>query len=83
MTICKSGTSGKAGGLKDLNRSKWLEELRRSGTLTYAVFQRFSAFQNTELSNSLRTQPSRALIDLFAVLAGSMSWSEYLPHTLL
>ncbi len=25
-----SGTSGKAGGLKDLNRSKRLEELRRS-----------------------------------------------------
>jgi hypothetical protein len=32
----ESGTSGKAGGLKDLNRSKRLEELRRSGTLTYA-----------------------------------------------
>jgi len=31
-----SGPSGKAGGLKDLNRSKRFEELRRSCTLTYA-----------------------------------------------
>src|SRR5512139_3211517 len=29
-------------------------------------YQRFSAFQNTALSNSVRTQHRRALIDLFA-----------------
>jgi len=36
MILPQTTYTAKAGGLKDLNRSKRFEELRWSGTLTYA-----------------------------------------------